>query len=113
MSVVLLEEVKRFLRVTHNSDDFLLQQQLDDAENEALTFMDRDSMPRIGESCPDECDTARIENPVSDGDDLPGSVRSAICLMVQIEYENQASDRETLTRSWQQKLWPFRCNLGA
>ena len=113
MSVVLLVDVKRHLRVTHSSDDDLLQQLIDGAESEALQFLDRDSLPRIGEDCPDECDTARVENPVSDGDTLPAAVRLAIFVMVQIEYEGQPPDREAMTKAWQAKLWPFRCRLGA
>lgn len=113
MSVVLLADVKAALRVTHASDDDLLQQLLDGAESEALAFMGRDSLPRIGEECPDECDTSRVDNPVSDGDTLPAAVRLAIFIMVQVEYDAQPADREALTRAWQQKLWPLRCGLGA
>lgn len=112
MSVVVLADVKAHLRVTHTSDDGYLQQLLDGAESEALQFLDRDSLPRIGEDCPDECDTARVENPVSDGDTLPAAVRLAIFLMVQVEYDAQPADREAMRKAWQQKLWPFRCRLG-
>lgn len=111
MSVVLLADLKRHLRLTHDSDDLLLQQLLDGAEGEALAFMDRDSLPRIGEACPDECDTARVENPVSDGDDLEPSVRIAIFLLAQADYE--AQDMAALKAVAHGKLWPFRCRLGA
>lgn len=112
MSVVLLADVKAALRVVHMSDDALLQQLIDSAESEALNFMGRDSLPRIGEECPDECDTSRVENPVSDGDTLPAAVRGAIFILVQMDYEAQPADLAALTKAWQQKLWPFRCGLG-
>lgn len=111
MSVVLLADLKRHLRVTHTSDDLLLQQLLDAAEGEALAFLDRDSLPRIGEECPDECDTARVEDPVSDGDDLEPSVRVAVFLLVQATYE--AQDMKSLREAAHTLLWPFRCRLGA
>jgi hypothetical protein len=113
MSVVLLSDVKAWLRLTHDNDDALLQILVDGAEDQACQYMNRTSLPRIGQECPDECDTARVEDPVSDGDTLPPAVRSAICIMVQVEYEAQPDDREALDRAWQQKLWPFRCGLGA
>jgi hypothetical protein len=112
MSVVELSDVKAFLRVTQSNDDALLQQLIDAAEDEACQFTGRTSLPRIGESCPDECDTARVDDPVSDGDTLPAAVRAAVFIMVQCEYDGQPGDREALTKAWQAKLWPFRCGLG-
>ena len=50
VSVTTLAAIKRYLRVTHTSDDTLLQDLLDSAEDEALRFMNRDELPGVAYS---------------------------------------------------------------
>lgn len=114
MSVVTLEEVKAQVKVLHSSDDEQLQQLIDDVEDECLQYIDRESLPRLGVECPDECDTAAVDNPVSDADDLPRSLRRGIVLLVQAYYEAKDATEIMKVRAAAETLWhPYRCNLGA
>lgn len=114
MSVVTLEEVKAQVKVMHTSDDVQLQQLIDDVEDECLQYLDRTSLPRVGVECPDECDTAVVDDPVSDADDLPRSLRRGIVLMVQGYYEAKDADEMRKLRAAAEVLWhPYRCHLGA
>ncbi|MDQ3288646.1 MAG: phage gp6-like head-tail connector protein [Pseudomonadota bacterium] len=113
MSVVTVQEAKTALVVIHNHDDLRLQQLIDDAEDECLQFIDRPSLPRVGVSCPDECDTSYVDNPVSDGADLPKSIRRGILLIVQAAYEGKDADEMTKLRKAAEVCWfPHRCRLG-
>jgi len=114
MSVVTVDEAKRYLRVIHELDDGLIQELIDDAEDECLQYIDRPSMPRIGVDCPDDCDTAAIDDPVSDGGDLPRSLRRGILLIVQAAYEAKDADEAAKMRRAAEVVWsPYRCRLGA
>ena len=113
MSAVRTEQVKRFLRIIHNSDDQLLQELIDAAEEEALTFLDRASLPRPGSLVVDEADSNALPEPVSDSNDLAPAVRGAIYLLVQAMYEGVDAQQMKLVREAAEvKLMPFRNNLG-
>lgn len=113
MSVVTVEMAKRDLRVTHTSDDVLIQELIDDAEDECLQYIGRDELPKKGEPWPDECDTAQVIELASDGDDLPGSLRRGILLIVSGAYEGKDLDEIAKIRKAAEVLWhPFRVNLG-
>lgn len=112
MSAVDLDFVKRHLRVVHNLDDVLLSGYIEDAEDEARLFLDRDELPRLGVTAVDECDSNQPE-PVSDADDLARSVRSAICMLVQAMYEGKdAAEMAAVRKAAEVKMMPYRNNLG-
>lgn len=114
MSVVTLEEVKLQVKLMHTADDAQLQQLIDDVEDECLQYIDRESLPRVGVECPDECDTASVDNPTSDADDLPRSLRRGIVMMVQGYYEAKDAEEMAKLRRAAETLWhPYRCHLGA
>jgi hypothetical protein len=116
MSVVTVEEAKVYLGVIHNHDDARILDLLDDAEDECLQYIDRDSLPRIGQDCPDECDTSvnTAIAPVSDSADLPGSLRGGILLIVQAGYEGKDADEMAKLRKAAETKWaPYRCRWGA
>lgn len=93
MTVVTVAQVKAFLRVTHTFDDELLLDLIGGAEAEALMFMDRRDLPRVGEDdIPDECDTSIIVDVISDGVSLAPDVRSAIYYLVASKYEAKDAD---------------------
>jgi hypothetical protein len=113
MSVVTLEQAKRNLRVTHTSDDVLLQELIESAEDECLEYLGRDELPRRGAEWPDECDTAQVLELASDGDDLPASLRRGILLIVQGAYEGKDADEVRKIREAAETIWhPFRSNIG-
>lgn len=87
MSVVLLAEVKANLRLTHNSDDALLQDHIDDAEDEALQYLDRDELPRRNDPIQPVGESDSTLNAASDADDIAPAVRGGIFLLVQAMYE--------------------------
>lgn len=114
MSVVTIEQAKKYLRTTHNADDELIQSLIDEAEDECLQYLDRPSLPRIGAECPDECDTAYVDDPVSDGSDLPKSLRRGVLMIVQASYEAKDADEMMKMRKAAETCWaPYRCGLGA
>lgn len=114
MSVVTVDEAKRVFDVIHAHDDAKLQQLIDDAEDECLQFLDRDALPRIGEVCPDECDTSNPPTSASDAADLPRSLRRGILLIVQGAYEGKDADEMAKLRKAAEIVWmPYRCRLGA
>lgn len=115
MSVVTVEQAKTYLVVTHNHDDVRILQLIQEAEDECLQYLDREVLPRIGASCPDECDTAAPDpDPASDSDDLPASIRGGILLIVQGGYEGKDADEMAKLRKAAETRWaPFRCKWGA
>lgn len=113
MSAISLQDVRAYLRVTQQSDDVLLQLLLDDAEDEALEYLNRTTLPRKGETIREDFDSNTRPEPVSDSDDLAGSVRSGIFLIVQAMYER--ADNSTLAaarESAEIKWFPYRVGLG-
>jgi hypothetical protein len=116
MSVVTVEEAKVYLGVVHNHDDARILQLLQDAEDECVQYLDRDELPRIGQSCPDECDTSVDTSlgPVSDGADLPSAIAGGIMLIVQAGYEGKDADEMMKLRKAAETKWaPYRCHWGA
>jgi hypothetical protein len=112
MSTVKLEQVKAYLDVIHNSDDLKLQGLIDGAEDEALQFLDRDSLPRRNVTGVDECDSNQPE-PVSDSDDLAPVVRMGIYLIVQAMYDGASADEMIkIRKAAETKWWPYRNGLG-
>ncbi len=98
MSAVTLEQVKEDLRLTHDSDDALLQILIDAAEDEAMQFLGVSELPTvIGSS----------EPPVK------GSIYAAIFLSVKAKYEATSPDEiEKLRVCFETLLMPYRENLG-
>lgn len=115
MSVVTVAQVKAFLRVINTSDDELLGDLIDAAEAEALQYMDRQDLPRVGEDeAPDECNTAIVIDPVSDGVSLAPDARLAIYYLVQSKYEAKDADEITKLRKAAETIMaPHRRNWGA
>lgn len=112
MSYVKLEQIKRYLEVTHDEDDEKLQDLINQAESEALQFLDLDALPR--ESAPTVRDyDSNDPAPVSDSDELAGAVRGGIYLLVQAMFEaKDADEMMKLRKAAEVKLMPFRGNLG-
>lgn len=112
MSTVRVEQLKAYLRVSHDADDALLQELINGAESEALQFLDRPTLPRSGASVVDECDSNQPE-PISDSDDLDPVVRMGIYLIAQGMYEGKdATDMAAVRQAAVVKWFPFRNNLG-
>lgn len=112
MNVVELDLAKKHMRVVHDMDDELIVMYIEQAEDEALQFLDRPTLPRIGASAVDECDSNQPE-PVSDADDLARSVQGAVLLLVQAMYEGKdAAEMRAVRRAAEIKLMPYRNNLG-
>lgn len=110
MSTVKIEQLKAWCRVTHDLDDTLLQITLDGAEDEALMFLDREQLPRRGNSAVDECVSGEF---VSDSGDLSPTVRDAILLLAQGMYEGKdAAEMGAVRIVAQTKLFPYRNRLG-
>ena len=116
MSIVTVAQAKTYLGVIHNHDDARILQLLEEAEDECRQYLDRDTLPRIGQSCPDECDTSvDTSTPaLSDGEDLPPALRRGILLIVQAGYEGKDADEMAKLRRNAEVCWaPFRCGWGA
>lgn len=112
MSLIKVEQVRAYLRVIHTSDDLLLQELIDAAEDEALQFMDRKQLPRRNDTNVDECDSNTPE-PVSDSDDLAPSVRAGIYMLIQAQYEGlSADDVKAYREAAETKFMPYRNRLG-
>lgn len=114
MSVVTVAEAKLYLRVVHNADDALILQLLEEAEDECKQYLDRGELPKNNASCPDECDTAAVEDAVSDSADLAPGLRRGILFIVQASYEGKDAEEIAKLRKAAETCWaPFRCNWGA
>lgn len=114
MSVVTVEQAKTYLLVIGSSQDARLQQLIDEAEDECRQYLDRDVLPRIGAECPDDCDTAAVDDPVSDGEDLAPALRRGILMIVQAGFEAKDADEMMKMRKAAETCWaPFRCRWGA
>jgi hypothetical protein len=105
--VIDLATVKGYLRVTHTSDDTLLQTLLDGAETEALRFMNRDELP----GAYDLPEDSSSEPEVSEAQ-VPADVVVAVFLLVMAEYEADAEDRDRLRKAAEVKLTPYRTEMG-
>lgn len=110
MSAVSVSQAKAYLRVTHSSDDALLQRLINSAEDEALAYLDRASLPRRGEFVVDEADSNTP--PLADVDVSP-AVLGGIYLLVQAMYEGKdAAEMAAVREVVMQKCFPYRNALG-
>lgn len=109
MSVIALETVRSFLVLTQHDDDVKIQALLDGAEEEAMLFMDRDTLPRAKED-PQESDSSL--NPVSDSARVAPTVVTAVCLLVQADFDQNGDDAIKTKAIAFGKLRPFRQKLG-
>jgi hypothetical protein len=109
MSVVSLETVREFLVLTQISDDPKIQRLIDGAEDEAMRYMDRDTLPRSG-SDPQSSESSA--NPVSDSNAVAPSVVTAICLLVQADYDQTGNDAILTKKIAFSKLMPYRQKMG-
>ncbi len=108
--------LKAYLRITHNSDDDLLEDLLDQAQDEALAFMNRSELPRALPAYRgrDKFDSNGIDSnawpdAVSDSNDVAASVRGAIYLLAQGMYEGKdAAEMAAVRRAAEVKLQPYR-----
>ncbi len=113
MSVVTIAEVKAMLRVTQNSDDGLIQQLIDGAEDEMKLYLDRDELPRQDDACACETESDSTLDPASDTDDIAPVVRTGIFLLVQALYEGVGPAEMEQTRNVAFGMArPYRCRMG-
>jgi len=110
MSAISVSQTKAYLRITHSSDDALLQRLINSAEDEALAYLDRPSLPRRGEFVVDEADSNTP--PLADIDVSP-AVLGGIYLLVQAMYEGKdAAEMAAVTEVARQKFFPYRQRLS-
>ncbi|WP_440221836.1 head-tail connector protein [Dokdonella sp. MW10] len=112
MSVVTLDQVKAWLRATHDEDDALLRDLIDAAEDEALRYLELAALPRAAAKCRD-CGPVSGEDPVSDATDVAPIVRNGICVLVQAAYEGgTAAEMDAMRNVAWSMLRPYRCRMG-
>lgn len=110
MSFVTVTQVKSYLRVIHTSDDTLLQELIDQAEDESLRFLNRTEPPTLPLDYPAE--SSSEDEPSSD-DPVAPSFRKAVFLLVQASYEMPSGDeRDKVRRAAETVLMPYRTGLG-
>lgn len=103
-----LDDIKRDLRVTHSDDDELLQILLDAAKDQALRFIDRTELPMVAPA--DVALSSSSSEPVLE---LPGSIRTAVLLLVRAMYDvADAREIEATRQAAETMLMPYRINLG-
>lgn len=103
--IVTLDEAKRALRVTHDLDDELIEELIDDAQDEALNFLDLSGLPVM------ESDSAPVDSPGAT--DFRRSFRRAVILLVQGWYDEQDAAKLKLYRERAETLlFPYRRRLG-
>jgi hypothetical protein len=115
MSVINLELVKQDLRVTHDSDNNLLQVLLNASEDEALRFLGRTELPTLPLEYPGyPCSsTEEPEEVPSSEDPLAASVYAAVFVLVKAKYEGATPDEMKGFRDVAENLlMPYRTGLG-
>lgn len=111
MSIIPLDQVKDYLGVIHNLDDSKLQKLIDGAEEEALEYLDRPTLPKKGDTVVDECDSNTPPPPNSES--IAPSVEAGIFLIIQAGYDSVSVDDMLKIRKAAEIKWrPFRNNLG-
>jgi len=110
MSYITLQDVKDTLRVTHTSDDGLLQRLIDSAETEALRFLGRTELPTLPFEYPEISSNDELisEEVPSSGDPVAHDVYNGIILMVQADYDGDPEKRSIL-RTAAESLWMPYC----
>jgi len=110
MSQVTVEEVKRYLRVTHASDDVLLQELIDAAEQEICRYLNRSELPTLPLEYPEE---ESSEEMPSSNDPVAPDVRIAVITLVKAEYEGQTPEEIARYREAAiNKAQPYRVGQG-
>ena len=110
MSQVTVEEVKRYLRVTHASDDVLLQELIDAAEQEICRYLNRSELPTLPLEYPEE---GSSEEEPSSTDPVAPDVRIAVITLVKAEYEGQTPEEIARYREAAiNKVQPYRVGQG-
>ena len=109
MSVIALATVKAYLRVTHTSDDGLLQSLLDGAEDEALRILNRSEFPTSDYSLPEDSSS---EPDVDTETLIAPSVVVGVCLLVKVDYDAAPEEIEMLRKAAEIKLQPYRTEIG-
>lgn len=116
MSFVTVEEVKLALKVYLPDDDEQLQMLIDDAEDEALRFLNRTQPPTLPVDYPPEYDSSSSEFPEdipSSSDPYAKSFRRAVVMLVQASYDTANLDeRAKLRKAAEVVLFPYRTNMG-
>lgn len=116
MSTISLAVVKEALRVTHTSDDAMLQRLTDGAEQEAMRFMNRTQLPTLPQDYPPLCDSdGNLVSEVvpSSEDPVAPDVVTAVLLLVQAVYDATTPDEIAKLRACAEtKLMPYRVGLG-
>lgn len=115
MSYVQLAEAKAHLLVIHDSDDVLIQQNIDAAEAYAANYMNR---PGIYDD--PECTWKRNQPPgvvsSESPDPVPRSVVQGILLLVGDYYENRTAGIvgtiHTMNPAAENLLWHHRIGMG-
>ena len=111
MSVIALATVKAYLRVTHTSDDVMLQMLLDAAEDEALRFMNRTELPGTSYSLPEDSSS---EPDIDTEPSVAPSVVVGVSLLVRAQYDETDADKmEVWRRAAENILQPYRTEMGA
>lgn len=99
MSELLIDDVKRDLRVTHSLDDAIIQQYINASEREALQFMERDDFDGLMDSS-------------SSSGTMFDDVAIAIFMLVRSKYEAQPADVSAMRAAAESLLFPYRQNIG-
>lgn len=108
--MITLEDIKRDLRVTHNSDDPLLSLLLAAAIDEALRFMNRTELPTLPVDYPSESSS---EDVPSSEDPIAASVYAGVFLLVRAKYDAADGDEIARLRHCAESvLMPYRRGLG-
>jgi hypothetical protein len=115
MSYVTLDEAKAQLLVIHDSDDTLIQQNIDAAESYAANYMNR---PRIEDN--PHCTWLRNQDPTVTSsetpDPVPRAVVQAILLLITDYYENRTAlivgTIVSANPAVEHLLWPHRIGMG-
>lgn len=103
MAIIELEEAKLFLDVVISEDDEKLQSLLNGAIDEAVQFLGYDS----AEDLEDYIASSSSIYPT-----MPESIKTAIKLLLQADYQTPANEIEILRKSAETKLTPFRIGWG-
>ena len=118
MSTVKLQEVKDWCRVIGNRNDALLQRLIDQAEDEALQFLNRTSPPTLPLTYPSCCDSDAVssENPTSSSEnpaDVAPGYKKAVCILVQASFEVPDPDEQaSMRKNAEVVLFPYRACIG-
>lgn len=105
MSLISLEDAKRYLKVIHDFDDLELQMLLDGAEDEAAQFIDRPLSELI------ETSSEPSSEMFSEGE-LPSSLVLGVMMLLKGAYQASPDDAEKLRKGAEIKLTPFRVGWG-